>query len=107
MLQQVANQMGTLPQALRDRPSLAPHLRPLLEAFYEVSAGRSFEDGFAGRTPQPLQQGEILSWFKTWGIDEVLERERYQRAIRRLDGAYLQEMAKKQAAQAQAAKPKP
>jgi hypothetical protein len=106
MLRQVESQMGTTPKALRDRPSLAPHLRPLLEAFYEVSAGRSFEDGFAGRTPQPIQQGEILSWFKTWGIDEVVERERYQLAIRRLDRAYLQEMAKKQAAQNDAPKPK-
>lgn len=93
---EVEESTGITPKALRDRPSLAPHLRPLLEAFYEVSAGRSYADGMSGRTPQPITGGEIRHHFETFYVSALVERERLFRAIRRLDGVYLRESAKKQ-----------
>lgn len=49
----------------------------------------------AGRTPQPIQQSEILSYFETFYIESLWERETLQRVIRQMDAAYLREMAKK------------
>lgn len=79
-----------MPRALRDRPLLKAHNRRYLEAFYELSAGRSF-----GEMPQPIPTSEIARYCEFFRIDSQPERERLFVVLRRLDAAYLRRMAEK------------
>lgn len=75
---------GQKPKALRDRPALKDSLRHLLEAFYDLSAGRS-----VGEVPQPIQTADILAYCQLFEISSELERTRIFKTVRQLDGAYL------------------
>ena len=87
---------GITPPALRDRPKLHARNRQLLQAFYAVSAGRSY--GEAGGFPIPTES--IFSYAQGAGLRGIDERMRFFVVMRELDGVYLTEMSKKRAASA-------
>jgi hypothetical protein len=81
---------GVAPPALRNRPALKSQNRHLLEAFYEVSAGRSV----GAMAPQPLTSADVLNYCELMGIRSQRERERLFYIVRRLDPVYLRHVAK-------------
>jgi hypothetical protein len=89
-LLEIQRTTGNTPRALRDRPALRAPYRHLLEAFYELSAGRSY-----GEVPQPLTLSDIRAYCEMFGISALPERERFFRAIRHLDVVYLREVTRK------------
>lgn len=96
-LLEVARTTNTVPRALLDRPPLNPRNRHLLEAFYEVSAGRSI-----GEVPQPLRVSELLAYCQLTGVADSEERERLLRVMQRLDGVYLRHAVERQRAESRA-----
>lgn len=88
-LQEVREKTGILPPALRDRPALRDSHRHQLEAFYEISAGR-----VVGETVCPIPVSEILAYAQLMRIDNLADREWLFTCIRRLDAAFLEQVAK-------------
>jgi hypothetical protein len=82
---------GIEPQALRDRPALQPQYRHLIEAFYEVSAGRSI-----GEIVQPLPASEIRDHILlVMGVESRDELDRLFQLMRRLDVVYVNDSAER------------
>lgn len=86
----MAKATGTTPKALLDRPTLKAPYRHHLEAFYELSAGRS-----RGECPQAITQEAIESHCRMWGLSSYAEREDLMRYTRLLDTAYLNHQIEK------------
>lgn len=78
------------PKALLDRPALQSSNRHLLEAFYELSAGRS-----VGEVPQPVSTTDIRSYCELFAIRSQDERDRLFKIVRRLDMVFLKHLAGK------------
>jgi hypothetical protein len=87
---------GKDPQALRDRPVLTEQQVYYHQVFSEVTESRNYS---AGGTPLPISGGEILSYFETFYITGLVERERLHKMIRAMDRVYVKVISDKAAAE--------
>ena len=90
---------GKDPQALRDQPQLNPQQRYYQEVFKEVTESRNYtQEGM----PLPIPNSEIQSYFETFYINSLVERERLFKMIRAQDRTFVKVLSAQ--AQAKAAK---
>lgn len=86
----MAQETGTVPQALRTRPRLLAQNRHRLEAFYELSARRG-----VGEFPQPISVESMQGYMDLLQIRFLDERELLFRYLSAMDNTYLQLMYEK------------
>lgn len=86
---------GTIPKALRDRPSLRSDCQDFLRGFYSMNAARSMDEG----RPQAIPISEILSYCRLSAIPPGESAIKLLRLVQRLDETWLNWWHKKNNAQ--------
>lgn len=86
--------MGITPRALLDRPPLRAADRHYLEAFYELSRGRSI-----GEVPQPIALTDFLAYCELMDIRSQEQRLKLYGLVAQLDSAYLNHFAERRSAE--------
>jgi hypothetical protein len=86
----VWKEFGVKPKALQNRPTLKESDRHYIDAFYDLSAGRSI-----GEVIQPIGIRDIQAYCEMFGVTGTA-RENLFRVIRHLDATYLKHKAEKQ-----------
>ncbi len=87
---------GRAPAALTDRPELFGDLQGVAEAFAVLSAGRSVSVGLGGSIVNPIALAETEAYCRIHGIADAAE---FCRLIRAMDGAYLERVRHRRAAE--------
>lgn len=77
---EIKRELGHTPSALKDQPKLTAVEQYYLGIFYEVTGSRP-----ASEAPAEIAQSELLSYFHTWGINDLDERDRIIHFVRILD----------------------
>lgn len=85
--------MGIMPMSLRNRPEMDPLGHSLNAAFNTLSSSRHYSDG----SPLPITITEMYSFCQLFEISDLDERQTFVGMMQRLDGAYLADVAKRNA----------
>jgi len=78
-----------IPQAVLDAPIPFTGAQKYLDAFWTLSAGRTYHAAGANT----LSLSEILAYFQIYGIDDIDERADFIDFLRAMDAAYLKHQA--------------
>ena len=92
-LERLREDMGIMPRGLANRPEIHELGGGLQKAFNTLSSCRQF--GMGG--PLPISITEMLSYCLLFRVEEDEERETFVALVQRLDGVYMEEMAKRSA----------
>lgn len=93
-LQNVYEESGIKPAALRDQPKLTAQEAYYLSAFNRLSGSRR-----PGDFVSPIPQSEYLAFYVASGIDDYDERETLERYVHALDNHYIDYCSKKMKAE--------
>lgn len=87
----IAEETGSAPDTLLDKPELAPHLTQVWRDFFELSTNRHLGFGSVG----PIPWIAINAYAERMGIVDPDEFERFTALIRAMDGEYQNCLAEK------------
>lgn len=101
-LERIAERTGVIPQALRDKPEVEPHLMFFWRAFQDLHSTRS-----GGFGPNPIQFSDILAWCTLHSVDDQATQLEVLDMVMDLDAVYLTAYSKKQEREREQSKPRP
>lgn len=85
-----------LPEEIDEAPELWPGLDDVMGAFSKLSRGRAWLTSMAGASPLPISAAELLAHADGHGIARgSMDFEEFEAYIDALDGAWLEDQAKR------------